>query len=361
MPIGNFYGFTLIVLILILGFLGFAVMRPFLSPIAWAGVLSILFYPLYDFLRRRLHFRSVASVATLLVILVLILGPFSYISFLLAQEISQMVDYLEAGKIASVLDVLKLPGIAWLVDRVKELLDMQEADIGKLLVQNLAAAGRQLLGQVGMGVRNVLGVALNFVFMSLTIFFFLRDGSQYLEHLRSYLPFPPEQRDRLERQVKDMVISTMYGGVVVAVVQGLLAGTTYYFLDVPSPVVWGIATSIMSFVPMLGAFSVWGPIVVYLFVKGAVVNAIILFIVGACVISVVDNVLRPIIVGERVKMPTVLIFFSVLGGIKLFGLIGLIMGPMSVALFISVFEIFRHFGERQHGAGARGEGGGGGS
>jgi predicted PurR-regulated permease PerM len=160
--------------------------------------------------------------------------------------------------------------------------------------------------------------------------------------LRNYLPFPEPQRDRLEKQVKDMVVSTIFGGVVVALVQGLMGGTAFYYLGVPSPVIWGTAIAILSFVPMLGTFSIWGPIVVYLFLKGAIAKGFILLLIGAFGISLVDNILKPLIIGGRTKMPTLLIFFSVIGGIKLFGLIGLIMGPLSVALFISVLGIFRN-------------------
>jgi predicted PurR-regulated permease PerM len=128
----------------------------------------------------------------------------------------------------------------------------------------------------------------------------------------------------------------------VAIVQGLIGGTAFYILGIKTPVIWGAAIAIMSFVPVLGTFSIWGPATVYLFLKGEVLKSIVLLIVGTFGISLVDNILKPIIIGERTKMPTLIIFFSVLGGITVFGPVGVIMGPLVIALFISVFEIFRN-------------------
>jgi predicted PurR-regulated permease PerM len=337
----------LMVLILVLGYLAYQVFAPFLKPLAWAVVLSVLFYPVYEIIRRKLRWKSFAAVVTLVVILVIILGPFSYLSFLLASELTEVIRTIESGELEGLKDILEAPGISWLVERGKRMFNMEDVDVGEMLVKNLSNMGRGMVGKVGTGVKNMVGVFLNFVFMSLAIFFFLRDGTGFLTRLRDYLPFEPEQKDRLETQVKGMIVSTIYGGVVVALVQGLLGGTTFYFLAVPSPVIWGTAISIMSFVPMLGTFSIWGSIVVYLFLQGLVAKGFILLIVGAFGISMVDNILKPIIIGGRTKMHTLIIFFSVLGGIKLFGLLGLIMGPMSVALFLSVFEIFRRVEENQ--------------
>jgi predicted PurR-regulated permease PerM len=341
MPANRFYIFTLIILSLILGFLVYLVLKPFLTPIAWAVVLSIVFYPLYAFFRKHIKWKSFAAAITLIVILVIILGPFSYLSFLLAKELKEVAAYIEKGELG-LEGILKDPRVSWLLERVKSILNIENVDIGNLLAENLSNMGKQLVGKITAGVRNVVATLLNFIFMALAIFFFIRDGSDFMTRIRDYLPFSEEQKDRLERQIKGMVISTIFGGVVVALVQGLMAGTAFYFLDVPSPVIWGTAVAIMSFVPVLGTFSIWGSVVVYLFLKGAIVKGFILILIGMFGISLVDNILKPIIIGGRTKMPTLLIFFSVLGGIKLFGLIGLIIGPLVMALFISVFEIFRN-------------------
>ena len=139
-----------------------------------------------------------------------------------------------------------------------------------------------------------------------------------------------------------MIVSTVYGGVVIAIIQGILGGLAFYVIGIESPAVWGVAMSIMSFVPLLGTFAVWGPTAVYLVVEGSLMEGVGLFIFGVLVISMVDNILKPLIIGSRTKMHTLIILFSVLGGIKLFGMIGLIMGPLITAVFVSVFEIIQN-------------------
>jgi predicted PurR-regulated permease PerM len=346
--LNRFYVFTLIMLSLILGFLCYLVLRPFLTPLVWAAVLSIVFYPLYAFLIRHLRWKSVSAAVTLAIILVIIIGPVSYLSVLLVSEIQHLGTIIDKGEPASLQKVLENPNVVWVMDRVKVIFGIEGKDIGAIVSDNLSAMVKQLVGQITKGVRNVVSVFLNFVFMAFSIFFFLRDGPGFIKRLRDYLPFSEEQKDRLEFQVKGMVVSVIFGGVVVAVVQGLMGGTAFHFLGIKTPVIWGTAIAIMSFVPVLGTFSIWGPATVYLFLKGAIAKSFILLIVGTFGISMVDNILKPVIIGERTKMPTLVIFFSVLGGIKVFGPIGIIMGPLVVVLFISVFEIFRNIEGGSH-------------
>ncbi len=348
MNVNRFYIFSLILLSLILGYLVFQVMSPFLRALAWAGVLSILFYPLYAYLSSRMKWRSVASVITLAVILVIILGPVSYVSVLMVGEIQNFADYLESDELNTIENVLEHPRIKWALDKVKPIFGAEDADVGKVFVEGIQNIGHNLLSRITTGAKNIFAAMLDFIFMALSIFFLLRDGPRFLARFRDYMPFSEDQKDRLEMVTKDMVVSTVYGGVVVALVQGIMGGVAFYFVGIPAPVIWGTAISVMSFIPMLGTFSVWFPAVIYLFLEQMYVQGFILFLIGALGISMVDNILKPIIIGGRTKMPTLIIFFSVIGGIKLFGLIGLIMGPLVVALFISVLEIFRKIEGGEH-------------
>jgi len=340
--INRFYLFTIIVFVVILGLLSYQILKPFLQPLAWAIVLSILFYPIYAALMRWVRFKSLASVLTLIFIVIVIFGPFSYVSFLLVSELREVSGYLQSGEIESVKAVLHGPGAERLLSWLSSQFHLSPEQMERLLIENLSKLGTQLIGKVTAGVSNIVSALLDFIFMLLSVFFFLRDGPGFLKKLRDYMPFSEQSKDHLEKQVKDMVISTIYGGVVVALIQGLLGGVAFYFLGIPSPVIWGMAISVMSFVPVMGAFSIWGPATAYLFIEGEVLKGLILLVIGTFGISLVDNILKPIIIGSRTKMPTLVIFFSVLGGIKLFGLIGLIMGPLVVALFISCLEIFRN-------------------
>ncbi|MEW6214075.1 MAG: AI-2E family transporter [Nitrospirota bacterium] len=343
MVASRFYFLTMTALVLILGYLSYQILKPFLSPIGWAIVFSIVFYPVYAFILRYIKWRSVASLITLGIILLIIFGPFSYLSYLLVKELKDLSEYMEGGRLEALKDVLYHPGIKTIVDKILSLLNITEAELNKAIVDNISRLGKELVGRITRGVGDIGTVSLNFIFMAFSTFFLLKDGPEFLKKVRYYMPLPfsEEQKDRLGTQIRDMIISTIYGGVAVSITQGVIGGVAFSILAIPSPVAWGLAISIASFVPLLGAFAVWGPVTVYLFIQGEVLKGIALAIVGTFGISLIDNILKPIIIGGRTKMPILVIFFSVLGGIKLFGLIGLIMGPLVLALFVSVIEIFR--------------------
>lgn len=342
MAVNRFYFIALTFLVLVLGYLSYQILKPFLSPIAWAIVLSLVFYPVYAFLLKYIKWRTVASFITLGIILIIILGPFSYLSILLVKELKYISGYVEEGRLEALQKALEHPGIKALADRITSMFNITEAEMDKAIIDGISNLGKDLIGRITKGMGDVVTVVLNFIFMAFAIFFLLKDGTEFLKRIRDYMPFSEEQKDRLVAQIRDIIISTVYGGVVVAIVQGIIAGFAFYILGIPSPVVWGLATSIASFIPLIGAFAIWGPATVYLFVQGAVLKGIALAIVGVFGISLIDNVLKPIIIGGRTKMPILVIFFSVLGGIKLFGLIGLVMGPLVLAIFVSVIEIFRN-------------------
>ncbi|NCO67689.1 MAG: hypothetical protein COY75_01300 [Nitrospirae bacterium CG_4_10_14_0_8_um_filter_41_23] len=341
MTINRFYTATSIFLMLLFGYLTYQVLQPFLNAIAWAVVFSIVFYPVYAFLLRYLRFKVVTSTVTLLIIILIILGPFTYLSFVLASEIGDLVETINKDTIDSIRDVFTNTKITRLFDKLQSYTGMEGIDISDIVSENIKKIGKGMINSLSTGITNIAGMLIDLIFMLFAIFFFLKDGPDFLSRIRDYLPFSEEDKNRIMSKVKDMVISTVYGGVVVAIIQGTLGGIAFYLLGIKSPVLWGTAMSVMSFLPMLGTFSIWGPMTGYLFIQGYYMKGIILLLVGFLGISMVDNILKPIIISGRTKMPTLAVFFSVLGGIKLFGFIGFIMGPLVLALFVSVFEIFR--------------------
>lgn len=338
----RFYTATSIFLVLILGYLSYQVLQPFLNAIAWAVVFSIVFYPAYIFLLKYLRFKVIASILTLLIIILIILGPFTYLSFILVDEVGNFVENINKGSLDSIKNIFSNPQVSNIVNKVQSYIGIEGINIGDMIMENIKKIGRDVIVRLSGGISNLAGMLIDFIFMLFAVFFFLKDGPDFLSRIRNYLPFNEEDKNRLISKVKDMVISTVFGGVVVAIVQGIIGGFAFYFLGIKSPVLWGASISVMSFLPLLGTFSIWGPITGYLFIQGNYVKGIILLLVGVLGISMVDNILKPIIISGRTKMPTLAVFFSVLGGIKLFGFIGFIMGPLVLALFVSVFEIFRH-------------------
>ena len=335
----KFYSFAMLALVLILGYLSYLILRPFLTPLGWAIVFSIVFFPFYRFILNYIKWQSLAAAITVIVVCILILGPFSYFAYALTVELSNLT--LEPVDFRGLAGVLGHPLIKGVTDKLLPFLDMSQIQFQASLVKALSGAGKTLLEYLPGRLGDVAGAVLHFCLMAFALFFFLRDGPQFLARTSQYMPFSTEHKERLVRQVKDIVISTIYGGIVVAVVQGFIGAGTFALLSVHSPILWGLAISISSFLPLVGSAIVWVPAVVFLLLKGFILQAFILLLVGVLGIGMVDNVLRPLIIRGRLRMPLLAIFFSVLGGIELFGLIGLVMGPLVLAVFISVVDIVK--------------------
>jgi predicted PurR-regulated permease PerM len=184
----------------------------------------------------------------------------------------------------------------------------------------------------------VIGFCLTFYLL----FYFLRDRRAALESLRSLSPLTAAQMDRLFGRVTDTIYATVYGTLAVAAVQGLLGGLMFWWLGLPAPLLWGVVMALLAVVPVLGAFVVWIPAAFFLALEGSWGKALILTAWGGLVVGTIDNLLRPVLVGKRLKLHTLLAFISVVGGLILFGPAGLILGPVALTITTVLLEIWRH-------------------
>ncbi|MCS7280447.1 MAG: AI-2E family transporter [Desulfobacterota bacterium] len=342
----RFYYLILFFLIFALGYATYLIIRPFISPIAWAIVFSIVFYPFYAFLNKYLRWRSLSSFLTVIIILLMILGPIAYFSYSVAREIDEILKAIKGERMEFVDKIVADPRFQKGIEKAMEKLSIDRERFTEILIHTLSDAVKSLLKKLRVTVESIPSFFMDFLLMLISIYFFLKDGPYFIERVSNYLPFAPEQKSILFRQIRDIIVTTIYGGVVVALLQSLAGGFIFHLLDVPRASLLGFAIFFASFVPIVGTFGVWGPTVFFLLYQGLLAKAIILFAFGFGVISMIDNVVRPLIVREKVKMPLILVFFSILGGISLFGLLGIIMGPLIVALFVSVLEIFRFTEEK---------------
>ena len=341
MAVNRFYMITLLALALLLGYLNYQVFKPFLIPIAWAIVLSVVFYPAYTVALKYVTRRSIASILILCIILFAILGPFSYLAFLLVKEIVTLSESVQHGKFDLLEGAFEHPVFISAIEKITSLLHITSDELEKMITENISRLGKELIGRMTRGVREVITIAFHTIIMAFSIFFFLRDGQAIFQKIYDYMPFSARQKEKLVKQARDMIVTTIYGGVIVALVQGTMGGVAFSIVGISSPVLWGAAMAIASLLPLIGPFIIWAPATVYLFIQGEILKGIALGIIGVLGISTIDNVLRPMIIGNRTRMPFLAIFFSVLGGIKLFGLIGFIMGPLVLAIFVSVIDILK--------------------
>lgn len=327
-------------IVILLFYLFYKILNPFLITIAWAMVLSITFYPLYKLFLKYVKRSWASSLLTLLAILITIFGPFSYIVSALTGEITSVYIAIEEKGIEAITNIQSHPRLLEITEKLSSYEILKGFDLQSSIVSSLKKVGEYLVNHVSDVFTNAFVLALNFIIMCLTIYYFLKDGETLTEYLKRLLPFSEEQKHKLVERIKETVIAAVYGQIAVGIVQGTLGWMAFWILGLPSPVFWGTVMAIVSFVPLFGTFLVWGPAAVILIMSGSLGKGIGLLLFGALIISSIDSVLKPLIIGGKAKLHTLLVFFSVLGGIQFLGFLGFILGPLIAALCLSLFEIY---------------------
>ena len=322
-------------------FICWKMVQPFLTVILWAGVLALLFAPLQRRLVDRMKRPGLAAGVSLLLVIAIVIVPVGVITGALANEIA---DFAKSAptRLQSLLDD---PAIGGRLKGLLEMLDQRFALSAKVtpeaFQEHLTGVGQGLV----KGTFNVLGGAvgalINLLFILFALFFLLRDGERLVDVLRDLVPLEPQETSRLFLRTRDIIQASVYGVLVISFIQGALGGIMFAILGIPSALLWGVIMALLSILPMIGSGLIWVPAALILIGTGHWQKGIILAIFGALVIGSVDNFLRPKLVGERAQMHELAIFFAVLGGLKVFGMLGLLFGPVVFALTASLFEIFR--------------------
>ncbi|NWG01940.1 MAG: AI-2E family transporter [Syntrophaceae bacterium] len=327
-------------------YLLYRILSPFLPSIIWAILLAIIFYPLFQKLQRLLKKREILSaiIMTLLVLIVIVL-PFTLLLASLASEVvdvyHRVEEIIKTGQLQGYWEKIKeLPIIKSILTKLGQQMDFSQTDPLPLLLKNLKQISTFILNQTTTLVKGFSTFVAGFFFTLLSLYYLFKDGSRFFKGLKEIIPLPLKERDLLIQRFKDMIYATIYGGILIAMIQGFLGGLTFWALGLPSPIFWGTAMALLSFIPIGGTALVWVPAVILLWIGGAFIKGILLLGVGVLVISMVDNLLRPLFISTRTNIHPLLLFFSVLGGIQAFGLIGLVTGPLIATLFLTLIEIY---------------------
>jgi len=339
--------FMIIFLLTALSFyLFYRIISPFLGPIVWAMLLSIVFHPLFEKLRHLLKKREVLSamIMTLLVVFVIVL-PAALLTISLANEVVDAYHALEemikTGRLQAYLEqILQVAPFQWIWTKLDQYLNLSQADPFKFLLQNVRQIGTFLFNQTSLIFKGLSTFVIGFFFALLSLYYLFKDGHRLLERLKAIAPIPSKERELILLRFKDMVYATLFGGIVVAIAQGLLGGLIFWILGISSPVLWGTAMALLSFIPIGGTALVWAPASLLFMIQGHFLRGIVLLLFGALVISMVDNLLRPKLISSKTKIHPLLLFFSVLGGIQAFGMIGLMAGPLITTLCLTLIEIY---------------------
>jgi predicted PurR-regulated permease PerM len=314
---------------------------PFIIAIAWAGVLAIIIDPMYQRLLVSLRSRNIAAALACTAAVLIVVLPIAGISIAVTRSVIGLLDVNGATSgpggttlyewISYESDAI----VQWIGDHLgiaREHLDL--SDFVQRLTASVWDQTQRLLG-------GVAGMFVNLVTVVFTLFFFLRDQEDVLRVIRGFLPLSDENTSAVFRRVHDVIRASVLGSGAVALAQGLLAGIGFWALGIPSPLLWGLATLFFSFIPLIGAAGIWVPAAIFLLIKGSWVKALVLGCYGTFVISLVDNLIRPVLIGDATRLHTLVIFFSILGGLQVFGFLGLIMGPVVLAFGLALIEIFK--------------------
>jgi predicted PurR-regulated permease PerM len=314
-------------------YLCYLLFRPYAAPILFALVLAIIFHPLHSYSRRLVHSRSAAALISMLLAVVLTAAPMFYLVMAVRHELADLYRMLatksaDAGGVTAYLIQALQRSLAWSASHFP----FPQFDVREVVVRRIEIASASLVS-VGAGLlRNVLSFVADAVIACFVLFFLFRDGESLLENVSSMMPLGPGRFDELKRRISATVVANFYGGIAVGVAQGGLTALAFWVLGIDSPVLWGLVTAVFSLLPVVGSAAVWVPAAIVLLFTGQFIKALILLAFGTAVIGVADNIVRPWVVSEKVRLHTVYVFFALLGGLQVFGVMGLFLGPVILSV-----------------------------
>lgn len=319
----------------------FGLIQSFLLTTFWAIILALTFQKPYERIREKLKGRdNLATVLMLIVIILVVVLPLFFIGMALVNESLRFYEQLQSGEIK----VDKI--INWVKERIPMAQDLLE-QVGMSFeqiqesIKNAAITVTQTLANRVLNFsQNLLAAIVNFFLMLYMLFFFLKDGKEIIQSIVLALPMGDEREYRLLHRFANVARATLKGSLIVAFVQGTIGGILFWAVGIEGSVFWGTVMTFLSLLPAVGSALVWAPAAIIMFINGSIFKGIVIVLVGVLVIGLVDNILRPILVGRDTKLPDYLILVSTLGGITWFGLSGFVIGPCIAALFITCWDIF---------------------
>lgn len=333
---------SLLFLVLAATLLFALILWPFFGAVCWAVFIALVFWPLHKrFLRNSHGKRNTAALASLTVILIIVILPMTMLAASITQEASVAVERLRSGEVQLTTYFQRF---------IQALPEWARAALQRFGMGDLSLLQQKLMGALSnsgqvvtsrvLGIGQVtLDFVVGFFVMLYVLFFLFRDGEQLARGIARAIPLKRQHTERLLTQFATVVRATVKGNIVVALVQGALGGAAFFVLGLPGAVLWGAVMALLSLLPAVGAVLVWGPVAAYFFFTGEIVKGVGLTVWGAVVIGLVDNILRPILVGKDTRMPDYLVLVATLGGLVVFGLNGFVIGPVIAAVFLVSWDM----------------------
>ncbi|HEY3581585.1 MAG TPA: AI-2E family transporter [Pyrinomonadaceae bacterium] len=319
-------------------YLCWLMLRPFIGVLAWAVVLVIVFYPVHQRLARKIKGRSLSALVSCLLVVLIVVLPLIVLTFTLAQELAGVIP-----KIPAQISQLMNPETS-LLGKVSEWIQ-QRFGIDtfrsqEFMVDQLKRTSEFIVGFSLNVASNIVSAIIKAFFVIFTMYYLFRDGDKIVARLPSALPLSRGQSETIIARTKEVVSASVYGVVVIAGLQGFLGGVMFWILGIPSALLWAVLMAFVCMIPVLGSFLVWLPLSIYLMVTGHWTKAVVLLVWGALAISTIDNFLRPRLIRNHTRLHELFVFFSVLGGISVFGLLGIVLGPVVLAITLGLLQTF---------------------
>lgn len=330
-------------LLLFLLYQFYRIVSPFVVPLTWAALLALMFYPAQNALTTLLRGRAGLSafILTTVVIAVVII-PMLLIGTLLANETVELYARVSAMVENGELPVLAERLRSWVPFSIREFLApyIADLDLKSVGLSGANVASSFIAGQLAATAKNVASFVMNFFLTTFALFFFFRDGPRLLRAFRDVLPMEPEHKTLLLDRLNDTLSAVVQGTLVTAVAQGLVAGCGYWVLGVPFAVLLGCLTALLALLPF-GTPLVWGGVAAYLALSGSYGRAVLMIIWGTAAVGTIDNFVRPLVIGGKTSIPTVLLFFGILGGLQAYGFLGVFLAPTVIAILAAFARVYK--------------------
>jgi len=319
------------------------IIQPYFGAILWGLVAALMFEPVMERLNDRFGGRrTLAASLTLVIIIVVAVAPAILLAIFIVQEILAIYGRISSGgiDIGHIFAQFQALLPDWAV-RMLQRAGLADLDALRQRLTGIISGSFQTVAARAFTIsQSAFGFVLTLGVMLYLAFFLLRDGQTMAARLEESIPLRPGLRRPLLDKIVTVIRATIKGSLVVAILQGLIGGVVFWFLGVGGALLWGIAMAFFSLLPAIGTGLIWAPVAIYLLISGDIWQGVVLILCGIFVIGMVDNVVRPVLVGRDTQMPDYMVFLSTLGGIELFGFNGFVIGPVIAALFMAVWDIF---------------------
>ena len=319
------------------------ILLPFSGAVFWGAVIAIVFTPVYARLRRRWPNRpTLAALVTMSLVLVIVVVPLTLLAGMLLKEGAALYQRVQSGEtnFARYFEQVVAVSPGWLHDLLEHFGLTDFAELQSRISDAIGRGSQMIATQVYNMGQNALDLVVSFFVMLYLAFFLLRDGAALSHRIRVAMPLAPEHRRHLASKFITVIRATVKGNVLVAATQGALGGLAFWFFGIKGALLWAVVMGFLSLLPAIGAGLIWLPVALYFLVTGAIWQGVSLIAYGVLVIGLVDNVLRPLLVGKDTQMPDYLVLISTIGGMAVFGINGFVIGPAIAAMFLAVWDLF---------------------